>query len=585
MVLKSLTVILILLSSVVAEAQVAHFAELRTTPGLKLSILDFGIDTSSQHMKRRGTAFCVGKSVSGDLIFVTCGHCVTGSNSSVAVFINGWRPGRVIALDQSDEVDIAILSVPYAGYYPAYEVTDQSATIGTKVSMMGAGGKGLRSTRGIVHDGHISVTGDRIRSGDSGGPWVTADGRLVGVCRDYKQKQDVRTGKIVKEFPWFCGYTDAAILSSMLDQSVKLIGSPDPVEVNDSLPNSVLFFTAAWCGPCKTVKPLVERSKKAGQPLQVIDVDQNEDLCRKHKVTQIPSFVLILDGKEADRFTYNTRQRQTSDSRVAGMVQRAIDANHKPEKTPVEITTPEKKPPDIENKTEAPESNGKGTAGPVSGAGKNDATAGANDKPKATDQPIQKNIKSRLKAKAISTVKHKAIDAGLSLFGISLETYAAAAGLGAATGGTGWVAWLGLNAARIAWRKRKNRKLKKQFDTAAEEIFVSQKPTPKQPTPEPTSMSVEELTGLVNDVVELRDAEQSEIEDRVAKELEGAVVRTVLKSDGKTTEDQIWKEGVRRLASGHPSIACLGGKEAGRATQRWAYEVLAKRNQQHLAQN
>ena len=64
---------------------------------------------------------------------------------------------------------------------------------------------------------------------------------------------------------------------------------------------ALLQFTAGWCGPCRTMAPIVQRLQTEGYPVQQIDIDQQRDLATRMKVTGIPCFVLLRDGVEIDR--------------------------------------------------------------------------------------------------------------------------------------------------------------------------------------------------------------------------------------------------------------------------------------------
>ena len=62
----------------------------------------------------------------------------------------------------------------------------------------------------------------------------------------------------------------------------------------------ILYFSASWCGPCKTLGPIME--SLSGQiNYQKIDVDSNQDLPIKYGVRNIPTLILIEDGKAIDR--------------------------------------------------------------------------------------------------------------------------------------------------------------------------------------------------------------------------------------------------------------------------------------------
>jgi thioredoxin 1 len=67
----------------------------------------------------------------------------------------------------------------------------------------------------------------------------------------------------------------------------------------------VYYFTADWCGPCKKVRPIVEELNRDQSEVkfQIIDVDSEGELARTFEVKSIPTFILIEDGQEIDRFT------------------------------------------------------------------------------------------------------------------------------------------------------------------------------------------------------------------------------------------------------------------------------------------
>jgi len=65
-------------------------------------------------------------------------------------------------------------------------------------------------------------------------------------------------------------------------------------------------FWAEWCGPCKTLSPLLERLTDEGAgtfELAKVDVDANQELSEQFMIQSIPTVVAIKDGKEVGRFT------------------------------------------------------------------------------------------------------------------------------------------------------------------------------------------------------------------------------------------------------------------------------------------
>jgi putative thioredoxin len=64
-------------------------------------------------------------------------------------------------------------------------------------------------------------------------------------------------------------------------------------------------FWAEWCGPCKTLGPLIERLVEARAPkvkLVKIDVDKNQALAAQFRIQSIPTVYAFLDGRPVDGF-------------------------------------------------------------------------------------------------------------------------------------------------------------------------------------------------------------------------------------------------------------------------------------------
>lgn len=102
-------------------------------------------------------------------------------------------------------------------------------------------------------------------------------------------------------------------------------------------------FWAAWCGPCKTLGPILE--KLAGEyagafRLAKVDCDKEQQLAGMFGVRSIPTVVLIKDGQIADAFSgalpesqvreFLTRHKVEPAARIEAPVQE-VDDNSPPE--------------------------------------------------------------------------------------------------------------------------------------------------------------------------------------------------------------------------------------------------------------
>ena len=63
----------------------------------------------------------------------------------------------------------------------------------------------------------------------------------------------------------------------------------------------VKFFNAAWCGPCKQMKPHMEQLQKDGYNIQFIDIDESPSLAEEVQVRGVPTTAIYENGNEVEQ--------------------------------------------------------------------------------------------------------------------------------------------------------------------------------------------------------------------------------------------------------------------------------------------
>ena len=98
------------------------------------------------------------------------------------------------------------------------------------------------------------------------------------------------------------------------------LDSPHTLEelITNNYEKTVLYFSAKWCGPCKTIHPHIEEFANSNENNNKIlfikiDIDEHEELSAMCEIESLPTFKIYenknlyntIDGADKDKLFMN----------------------------------------------------------------------------------------------------------------------------------------------------------------------------------------------------------------------------------------------------------------------------------------
>ena len=73
---------------------------------------------------------------------------------------------------------------------------------------------------------------------------------------------------------------------------------------------TIKYFSATWCGPCQSFKPVMNEIANEGYSVQFIDIDQSPNMATQYSVMSVPTVIIEENGIEVDRFVGSIPKQQ-----------------------------------------------------------------------------------------------------------------------------------------------------------------------------------------------------------------------------------------------------------------------------------
>lgn len=120
------------------------------------------------------------------------------------------------------------------------------------------------------------------------------------------------------------GAAPQAVPADLIKDSDQTKFAKDVIEASRTVP-VIVDFWAPWCGPCKTLQPMIEKivkEAKGAVKLVKIDIDKNQMLAQQLRIQSIPAVYAFFGGRPVDGF-----MGAQPESQVKAFVDKLIQAS------------------------------------------------------------------------------------------------------------------------------------------------------------------------------------------------------------------------------------------------------------------
>ncbi len=120
------------------------------------------------------------------------------------------------------------------------------------------------------------------------------------------------------------GAAPQAVPADLIKDSDQTKFAKDVIEASRTVP-VIVDFWAPWCGPCKTLQPMIEKvvkEAKGAVKLVKIDIDKNQMLAQQLRIQSIPAVYAFFGGRPVDGF-----MGAVPESQVKAFVDKLVQAS------------------------------------------------------------------------------------------------------------------------------------------------------------------------------------------------------------------------------------------------------------------